>query len=1012
MNLTAISLKKPVGTLLAAVTIVLLGIISIPRIPVSFWPEFVAPTLIVMAPYPGVGPEEIEEQLAKPLEEEYSTLDGVNEIETLCMEGMARVFVRYSWGVDFDQAKLSVQEATNKARSRFPRGALEPTVLQVQDFIPPGIELGFYSDSKRPEDVRIYVENQVKQRFLRVTDVAAVQVFGGYEEEVLIEADPDRMNSYGITLTQINGVLNRENRNISAGKLKSENKNYLLRIDNKFTDLTDIEQLIVGSAGKIPVFLKDVATVRFTRKERDSVTRLNGKEIVGLAVREKSGGNTVAMVDAVKELLPEIERTLPKDLHMQVLRDQSSFIKASINNVLRNAAIGAVLAGIVILLFLGSLRNTLIIALSIPISIIGTFVLIDKLGLTINTISLGGLALGVGMIVDASVVVLENIFRHLRKNNNGNRIEVVNEAGKEVSAAITSATLTSIVVFLPMAFLAGLFAVLLGELAITVVIALTFSIIVALTVVPVLSARLMESEKHAFWLARKFQQMFDRITELYAGILNWSLRHRLIVSLATGLVLVFVIAALVPKLDVELLPSVNEGEFRIELELADGTRLDKTDALAKQIENNLLERKDIRQVYCVTGIFSARGEKKTNFATVTVNVRRDEIQNINTIMDEIRHRFSGIPGAKLVVRQTDVTEGMKREPVNVRIVGDDLELLTGLGMQVLKKVRGVPGIVNIKSSVQQGLYEYRVQLKRGKAADLGISGSQVAAALKLAVLGERSTRLSSYGEEYDVILRVMEDKIKYPEDILNLTLPSIRGINIPLRSVAEIKFERGPAEILRINQQRMVEVKSDVSGRSSRETLAEVKERMAEMNLPPGYYITYGGQSRAIRDSFTSLLSAMIIAVLLVYVVMGSQFNSLKQPFIIAITIPLAFIGVFLGLYFFKTPLSMNAFLGVIMLTGIVVNNGILLIDYINQQRVAGTDKTTAIIQAGKIRLRPIMITSLTTIFGMLPIAFGLGQGGEALQPLGAVVVGGLFSSTLLTLFVVPVVYSLFGDRI
>jgi len=811
---------------------------------------------------------------------------------------------------------------------------------------------------------------------------------------------------------QINGALSRENRNISAGKLKSENKNYLLRIDNKFTDLKDIEQLIIGSAGKIPIYLKDVATVRFTRKERDSVTRLNGKEIVGLAVREKSGGNTVAMVDAVKELLPEIERTLPKDLHMQILRDQSLFIKASINNVLRNAAIGAVLAGIVILLFLGSLRNTLIIALSIPISIIGTFVLIDKLGLTINTISLGGLALGVGMIVDASVVVLENIFRHLRNNNNGNRIEVVNEAGKEVSAAITSATLTSIVVFLPMAFLAGLFAVLLGELAITVVVALTFSIIVALTVGPALSAKLMESEKHAFWLSRKFQQLFDRITDLYGIILNWSLRHRLLVILATGMVLVFVIAALVPKLDVELLPSVNEGEFRIELELADGTRLDKTDALAKQIENKLLERKDVRQVYCVAGIFSARGEKKTNFATVTVNVRQDEIQKINEIMDEVRSRFSGIPGAKLVVRQTDVTEGMKREPVNVRIVGDDLKLLTELGEQVLKKVREVPGIVNIKSSVQQGLYEYRVQLKRRKAADLGISGSQVAAALKLAVLGERSTRLSSYGEEYDVTLRAREDKIKYPEDILNLTLPSVRGINIPLRSVAEIKFERGPAEILRINQQRMVEVKSDVSGRSGRETLAEVKERMAKMSLPPGYYITYGGQSRAIRDSFTSLLSAMIIAVLLVYVVMGSQFNSLKQPFIIAITIPLAFIGVFLGLYIFKTPLSMNAFLGVIMLTGIVVNNGILLIDYINQQRIAGTDKTTAIIQAGKIRLRPIMITSLTTIFGMLPIAFGLGQGGEALQPLGAVVVGGLLSSTLLTLFVIPVVYSLFGERI
>ncbi len=1010
MKITEMSIRNPVGTILIILSVVVLGLFSIPNIPVSFWPEFVAPSLIVMSPYPGIGPAEIEEQIAKPLEEELSTIDGVDEIETTCMEGVCQMIVRFKWGVNFEDAKLSVQDRTNKARSRFPREALEPRVLQVQDFIPPGIELGFYSDQRDLNQVRDYVDKKVKNRLLRLEDVATVQISGGVEQHVAVWIDPDKLAAHGITLQQVSAVLASENQDVSAGKLTSFFRNHFIRTIGKYQELSDIENTIVSNINGAPVHIKDIGRVSFENKERETITRLNGKEIVIASIREKSGGNTVAMAGEVKDELDDIRSTLPRDIQVNIVRDQSVFIKNSINNVLRNAAIGAVLASIIILLFLGNLRNTLIIVLSIPISIIGTFVLVDKFGMSINTISLGGLALGVGMIVDSSIVVLENIYRHLRENSSGDRLKTVVDATREVGMAITSSNLTSIVVFLPLAFLVGLFAVLLGELALTVVFALSLSVIVALTVVPLLSYKLMHTEPGSGGLSKLaagWQRIFDRILDTYRPALRWALRHRLLTLLFAGIILVAAVRFIAPLLDVELLPAINEGEFRIELTLPEGTQLDVTDRMTKEIENALARRQDVAQYYTLVGVFSARGELKPNFSTITIQLKPEYYQSLPQIMQQMREQWKNFPGTKVVVRQTDVTEGMRREPVNVRIVGDDLNTLSEIGQRVLRKVAQVPGIVNLNSSVQEGLSEFGIHVNRVKAADLGLSTGQISNAVRLAVLGSSITRFSTYGEEYDITVRADENKVKTINDLLNVPVANINGKVIPLEALATVSLDRAPSEIKRIDQQRIVEIKADVAGRNQRQVIADVRKAAAGIKLPSGYFITYGGQSKAIADSFKSLLAAMAIAIFLVYVVMGAQFNSFLHPFTIAFTIPLALIGVFLGLLVFGANLSMNALLGMIMLVGIVVNNGILLIDYINQLRGRGIEKNEAIVQAGATRLRPILITSLTTIFGMLPIALGLGEGGEALQPLGAVVVGGLATSTFLTLLVIPCVYSL-----
>ncbi|MDZ7400750.1 MAG: efflux RND transporter permease subunit [candidate division KSB1 bacterium] len=1010
MKIAELSIKRRVGTILITLSVVVIGLLSIPNIPVSFWPEFVAPSLIIIAPYPGVAPLEVEEQIAKPLEEELSTIDGVEELETTCMEGMCQVLVRFGWGIDFDDAKLKVQERTNKARSRFPREALEPRVLQVQDFLPPGIELGFNSDQRDLNEVRDYVETKLKNRFLRLENVATVQTFGGYEQQVAVKVDPDRLYAYGLTLGQVTAALASENLNVPAGKIQSELRNYFIRIVGKFSEVEDIENIIVAANNGVLIYLKDIAQVTLENKEQLSVTRLNGKLLIGLAIREKSGGNTVAMCDEVKEELKTIKKILPQDIQVTIIRDQSLFIKKSIQNVLNNAAIGALLASIVLLIFLGSFRNTLIIMLSIPISIIATFFLIDWFGLTINTISLGGLALGVGMIVDASVVVIENIFRNLRERRGEDRFTTVVNATSEVASAITSSTLTSVVVFFPLAFLVGLFAVLLGELALTIVFALSISVIVALTIVPLLSFRLMKIElgtSRLGFVVRAWQNFFERLTQTYRASLRWALGHRLLTIFLAVLVLVLSIAIFPRLLDVELLPSINQGEFRVELTLAEGTRLEFTDAISQKVESEILQRTEVDQVYSVIGVASARGDLKSNFAAITVNLKPQFVPQIQSIMEDIRNRYSSLVGTKVVVRQIEVTEGMKQMPVNVRIAGDDLAVLEEIGARATNIVKEVPGVVNLTSSLAEGLSEFSIRINRLKAADLGLSNSQIAGAVRLAVLGSAATRLSSFGKEYDITVSADASKIKDVNELLDLPLTTMKGSIVPLRAVAEVSLERAPSEIKRFDQQRVIEIKADVAGRNQRQVVAEVRNKLASLNLPSDYFITYGGQSRAIADSFKSLLTALVIAIFLVYVVMGTQFNSFLHPFTIAMTIPLALIGVFLGLFIFGAALSMNALLGSIMLVGIVVNNGILLIDFILQLRAKGMSKDEAIIEAGTLRLRPILITSLTTIFGMIPIALGLGEGGEALQPLGAVVIGGLTTSTFLTLLVIPCVYSL-----
>lgn len=1011
MNLAKISINRGVAVFLISITAAVMGFISLPQLPISFWPEFVAPTLIVVAPYPGVGPLEIEETIAKVLEEEYSSLEGIEDIETFCFEGLCRINVRFKWGYDFDEAKRNVIEKTNKARPRLPREALDPTVLQVQDFIPPGIELAFYSDKRSLSEVKDYVDKYLKNKFLRLENVASVQLFGGDEFEVVIELNPDKMNSYGVSLSEVQQALSAENFNLPGGKFESLYKNFNLRAYGKFQSVSDIENTVVANKKGVPILLKQIASVGYKVKEKNEIARLNKREIIGVSIREKSGGNTVAMVDEVLNELKYIEKYKPEDIKIEIIRDQSDFIRKSIRAVLNNAAIGACLAAIIIILFLGNLRNALIIIISIPLSIIASFVLIKQFGLSINTISLGGLALGVGMIVDASIVVLENIFRILKEKKFADKKEAVIAASSEVQGAVISSTLTSIVVFLPMAFLTGLFAVLLGELALTIVFALSLSIIVSLTVVPALSFKLMQTNSRGklSFLFDIWDYLFERTSYLYKKTLAFCLKFRLL-SLTFILLSVAILSFLFLKgIDVEMLPSISENEFQIGLTLPAGTKLEKTDEIVKRLEAYLSKDERIEKFYSVVGRTLTIQDLKSSEAYIIVRLKKEYSKQMDDVILKIRKDNEDIVGANLIVEKITATQGMQTDPINVRIEGDDLEILKEYANILYEKIKMIPGAVNVKSSAREILPEYQLHVDKEIASKYGLNYAIIAQNVKTAFQGSRISRLSSFGKEYDIILKFDDNFIRDMEDLQNLLIYTPKGERISLRQIAKISFEEGPTELKRFDQIRAIEIKGAVAGRKTKDVRADINKIISEIKLPAGYNIKQGGENRSIAESFRTLSIALVIAIFLVYVVMASQFNSFIQPFIIAMTMPLSIAGALGGLYFFNATLSMNAFLGFIMLAGVVVNNGILLVDFINQRRESGMPARDAIIEGSVLRLRPVLMTTLTTVFGMFPIAMGFGEGGEALKPLGAAVLGGLLSSTFLTLIAVPIVYSFFA---
>ncbi|BCV24053.1 efflux RND transporter permease subunit [Gelria sp. Kuro-4] len=1023
MNLAQFSTRRPVAVTMVILVLIVLGTVSLTRISIDLLPKMTLPIAAVMATYPGAGPEEIEELVAKPLESVLATVSNVDSIQSISSADAATIIVQFNWGTDMDFATLDMREKIDLALSRLPDGVDRPMVVKFDPSMMPITILSVSSEGRNLASLKTLLEDKVAPRLERIDGVAYATVMGGPQEEVRVLVDSRRLAGYGFSLAQLVQALKAENLNMPGGTIDQGTREFILRTAGEFKSLDELRNLVLMSPQGVGVRLGDLADVEEVEDQKE-YTLLNGRPSIGIMIQKEAGANTVKVADQVHREMDRLSRELSGIKYSYVF-DQAKFIQRSIGNLTSNAVSGAVLAIIILYLFLRNVRSTLVIALSIPISIIATFTLVYFNGLTLNMMSLGGLALGVGMLVDNSIVVLENIYRH-REEGESRLLAAQNGAG-EVAMAITASTLTTIAVFLPIVFIQGLTAQIFRELALTVTFSLLASLLVALTVVPMLASKILVINgnsgttpgrpsvfyRASHWVGRRLAALNDR----YRALLAWALDHRR--GALLGAAAAFILSLLaVPLVGAEFFPATDAGRLSVSVKLPSGTTLEETDKVAERVGQIVAAYPEVETVFVSAGRSLQGGSMSgsdSNTASLNIELKpkSERRRSDREIADAIRRQVAKIPGAEIRVSVSDVMSmggGGVSQAITLSIRGDDLNVLRGLAAKAEALVAEVPGTREVQTSFSEGRPEVQVRLNRAKAASLGLSAAQVAQTVSTAVQGQVATEYRVGGKEKDIRVQLAEESANSLAALRSLLISTPTGLTVPLADVADIVIARGPVTIDREDQARVVTVSCDVFGRPLGGVSQDIRRQLAGLKLPPGYTITFGGQNKEMADAFAGLSLALGLAVILVYMVMAAQFESLLHPLTIMFSMPLALIGVVLALLITRKAVSVPAFIGVIVLAGIVVNNAIVLVDYINALRARGLGMREAILTAGPVRLRPILMTTLTTVLGLIPLALGLGEGGEMQAPLAITVIGGLSMSTLLTLVVVPLVYTLFED--
>jgi len=1017
MKITDFSIKRPMTIAVLIVAILLLGAVSLSRLAIDLYPEMNLPVGAVMTSYEGAGPQEVENQVTRPLESVMGTVNDLDTIQSVSSTGSSMVVVMFNWGTDMDFASLQMREKVDLVKGMLPDGADDPTVFKMDPNMLPVMQLAIVGD--RPQQVKQVTEDVIQPRLERIPGVAAVRVEGGVQREIQVLVDKAKLNGTGLSLNQIVSQLQSENRTVSAGDVQSGNKDMLVRVTGEFESIEEIRKVVLTSSSGSEAYLEDIAEVKDGSAEQTHLSRVNGQPGLAVLINKQSGVNTVQVARDIKAVLAELQGEVPPDFTFQTVMDQSEFIEDSINSVIKKIFLGGTLAILVMLVFLRNVRSTLIISTAIPISIIGTFVLLYFNDMTLNLISLSGLTLGIGLIVDDAIVVLENIYRH-RQQGYG-LVDAAKQATDEVGNAVISATLTTVAVFMPIVFVEGLASQLFKPMAYTVTFAVLTSLMVALTLVPLLSSRYLKVEEPregTLWgkVYRSSGEKFDRFYNWYRGVLQWSLGHRKTVIITITLMFVGSLA-LIPMVGAEFMPGMDEGYVKATLDLPDGTHLEETNRIVSKVESLAKEIPEVDNIITnvgFTGSESMGGQTSSDQGQVYFQLvgMGERTRSTEDIANAVREKTEQIAGADINVSATGpASEGQQSgSPVSVTIKGDDLEVLSSLAEEATSLVEAVPGTTEVANSLGEGRPEIRVIANRDRAAAYGLGGAQIASAVRTAVQGTVATQYRTGGDEIDVRVRLAGGQNANIEDLQNLTVSSPVAGAVPIRQVARLVEAEGPNSINRTDQSRVVNVTANLSGRDLGSVMGDINAKLNGMDLPQGYSIEYGGENEEMADAFGNLGLALLLAVALVYLVMVAQFESLLYPFIIMFSVPVTIIGVTLSLLLSGRPFSVPAFIGVILLAGIVVKNAIVLVEYINVLRRRGMERDEAILEAGPTRLRPILMTALTAILAMFPMALGMGAGAEGQAPLATVVVGGLAFSTVITLVLVPVVYAVMDD--
>jgi HAE1 family hydrophobic/amphiphilic exporter-1 len=1032
VRLSDSSIRKPVTTAMIAVGLLVFGFLGVTRMPVDVYPNVTLPMIVIATFYPGAGPLEVESEISNPIEQRVGTISNIKDITSRSIENISIIQMQFEWGTNLDAASSDVRDRLDQVASLLPDDATKPFIFKFDPSMMPVLQMGMYGDID-PMALRD-IADDFAEGLQRAPGVAAASVAGGTRRQVQIQIDIRKLAAAGITNEQLTQTLRAQNLNYPVGTISSQNRRYIIRLVGEYPDVAAVRNTVIGAKGNVPVLLKDVADVSWRPEETETRARFNGRNCVFMVVQRRPDANTVRVADAVKKEMERLKLTLPSGVEVGTFFDGSIQINRSISNVTSNILIGGILAVMILFVFLRRFRATMFVAFSIPVSIFFAVFFMYIFGFTINILSMAGLAIAVGMVVDNAIVAFESIYRHREEGDEP--FPAASVGTQEIAMAITASTLTTVVVFLPMLMIRGLLQIFFKELVWAVVGSLMASLAVALTLIPMLSSRFLPRVKIRFrkgegegarpieasgpGLIGWTERFYDNLESGYGRLIGWAVgRRRLVVGIT---VLLFIVSlALVPFIGREFMPGQESWFHTVTAEMPVGTSVEKTDSAVTRLEKYINETwsDDMTGISVQVGgsanIYAAIfGSTGSNVGTMNL-ILKDKTRRRHSVAEidaGIRSTAATIPGLKVRTEDRSMTTMMGGgAAVEVDITGHDLAIADSLSRQIIAAIDTIPGLVDLKSSREPGKPEIQLVIDRQKAALFGLTPYQIGSALRTQVEGTAASQFRLAGKEYDMMVRLRPDQRNSITDITGLSVNGPMG-TVPLGNLVTVRTGTSPLEIEHKNTARIVRITGKAVGTSPGQLATRVGNAIRPITVPAGFDVRLSGSYQDMVNTFRDLGLVVLVALILVFMVMASQFESFRDPFIIMFTVPFGLIGVLWALFLTKTALSVTSGLGILVLMGVVVNNGIVYIDYVNQlRRNKGMNLIDAVKEGGRVRLRPILMTSLTTIFGLIPLALQIGEGAELWSPLGRAMIGGMIVSTFLPLIFIPVLYVIFETR-
>ena len=1017
MFLSDLSIKQPVFATMMMAALAVLGLTSYQALKVDLFPDVEFPVVTVTTRYTGASPETVERDVTKFIEETVNTVEGVRHIESTSQEGLSNIVVQFNVGVPTLNASQDIRGKVAAIRGELPREIDEPIILRIDPASTPIVSVAVNAPTLTPRAVSDIADKLVKRRLENVPGVGAVNLVGEAKREIQVVADRTRLEWYGLSLVQVVDALRTQNVDAPVGTADRGATEAMVRVAARGTTAAEIGNIPVKQLGERTILVRDVAQVIDGTEEATSVAFVNERPAIALDVQKQAGANTVGVADGVREAVARMQPELPPGVSLQMVRDDSTFIRESIEDVQVTLVLGGLLTVFIVFLFLNSWRSTVITGLTLPISVIAAFIAMRMFGFTLNVLTLMGLSLAIGMLIDDAIVVRENIVRHMQKGKD--HLDAAREGTAEIGLAVMATTFTIIAVFIPVAFMGGMVGQFFYEFGITVAAAVLVSLFVSFTLDPMLSSRWydpdVEEDRRRGFVGRvlqRFNRRFDSLHGSYERTLDWSLRHRWVVSVVAlaAFVSAFPILAM---LGGDFMPDYNRGEYQVAIKATPGATLRETGDRAQAVVAKL------RELPAVEYTYTTIGEAGTQYRPVTegaiyVKLKAHSGGTFSEVLRAAREKVEQVPGLTFGLTEAGA---FGQKPIQISVRGTDIDELDRLSRELVTAMRQIPGAADIENSLEKSKPELRVNVDRQRASDLGIPVSMVASTMQAGVVGVVATTIQdSVGDNHDVRVRLRADQRRYAEDLSQLTVPTDKDddngdkILRPLSEIATVYPGTGPSSIRRRDLVREVRVSANTDGRPLQELSNDINAAAAKLRMAPGYDVVAGGDTEELEIMFSNMFQALMLAVVFIYLILASQFGSFTHPLAIMLSLPLSLVGVAVMLYFTQDTLNIMSMIGLIMLMGLVTKNAILLVDFTNQARREGMPRHQALLQAGTTRLRPIVMTTLAMIFGMLPLAFAIGAGAEMRAPMARAVIGGLITSTLLSLLVVPVVYTLLDD--